>query len=79
MGVIVMNKKEQKLYIRGLSVIHGKLKISEFSTLINKSYRQSQRIIKKKFIKTEKSYKKRLSALHWKIRKKKRAKNIRTR
>jgi hypothetical protein len=42
-----MKKKDQKTYNLALEVIHGKLNIKEFSILIDKSYRQSRRIIKK--------------------------------
>jgi len=42
-----MKKKDQKTYNLAQEVIHGKLNIREFSILIDKSYRQSRRIIKK--------------------------------
>lgn len=47
MGVVVMDDKEQKIYNLGLEVIHQRLTIVEFSTLIKKSYSQSKRIIRK--------------------------------
>ena len=47
MGEIVMSKKEQKLYEQAVQVICERLTIVEFAILSNKSYRQSQRIIKK--------------------------------
>lgn len=46
MGEIIMSTKEQNLYHQAMSVIDKRLTISEFSILINKSYRQSRRIIK---------------------------------
>lgn len=42
-----MSRKEQKLYEQALQVICKRLTIDEFSQLSGKSYRQSQRIIKK--------------------------------
>lgn len=42
-----MSIKELKYYRLGMDVIDGKISIKEFSTLIGKSYRQSQRIVKK--------------------------------
>lgn len=42
-----MSEKEQKHYQLALEVIHGRLTIVEFSILIQKSYSQSKRIIKK--------------------------------
>lgn len=45
-GIIVMNRREQKRYELALEVIHGRLTIAEFSILIEKSYRQAQRILK---------------------------------
>lgn len=53
-----MSQKELKHYRLAMEVIEGKLTIIEFAIQINKSYRQSQRIIKK--IKTKGS----LGALH---------------
>ena len=47
MGEILMSKKEQKMYEQAIQVICKRLTIDEFSKLNNKSYRQSQRIIKK--------------------------------
>lgn len=47
MGAIFMTEKEQKRYEQAMQVIHGRLTIKEFSTLINKSYSQAKRIIKK--------------------------------
>ena len=46
-GVISLDRNEQRMYTLALDVIYQKLTIKEFSVLINKSYRQSQRIIKK--------------------------------
>jgi transposase-like protein len=43
---ISMEAKELKIYRLALKVLNGKLTIKEFSELIGKSYRQSQRIIK---------------------------------
>lgn len=42
-----MSRKDQKVYQSCLDVIHGKLTIKEFSILIGKSYRQSQRLVQK--------------------------------
>ena len=42
-----MSKKEIKHYRLAMDVIENRLSIAEFSYLIGKSYRQSQRIIKK--------------------------------
>lgn len=47
MGEIVMSPKNQKMYELAVQVLCKRLSIVEFSILINKSYRQSQRIIKK--------------------------------
>jgi hypothetical protein len=47
MGEIVMSTKEQKIYEQAIQVICKRLTIVEFAQLNNKSYRQSQRIIKK--------------------------------
>ncbi len=47
MGVITMSDKEQKTYELSLQVIHNRLSIVEFSILINKSYSQAKRIIKR--------------------------------
>lgn len=44
-GCVVMKKKDQKLYSNALEVIEGRLSLSEFSVLSEKSYRQSQRIV----------------------------------
>jgi len=45
MDVVTMDRNAQKIYTLACDVIYGKLTICEFSLLINKSYRQSQRII----------------------------------
>ena len=42
-----MSKQELKTYRHAMNVIEGRLSITEFSLLINKSYRQAQRVIKK--------------------------------
>ena len=47
MGEIVMSLKEQKIYEQAIQVICKRLSIVEFAQLNNKSYRQSQRLIKK--------------------------------
>lgn len=47
MGKVSMDAKQLKVYRLGLEVLNGKLSIKEFSRLIGKSYRQSQRIIKR--------------------------------
>jgi transposase len=47
MDGIIMSKKELNIYRHAMNVIEGRLSITEFSMMINKSYRQSQRIIKK--------------------------------
>jgi hypothetical protein len=47
MGEIVMNSHDQKMYELATQVLCKRLTIVEFSILINKSYRQSKRIIKK--------------------------------
>ena len=47
MGEVLMSTKEQKMYEQAIQVICKRLTIMEFSELNNKSYRQSQRIIKK--------------------------------
>lgn len=46
-GVVVMKKSELRKYNLAREVLLGKLSIIEFSMLINKSYRQAQRIVKK--------------------------------
>jgi len=47
MGEIVMSNHDQKVYELSVQVLCKRLSIVEFSILINKSYRQSKRIIKK--------------------------------
>jgi transposase len=47
MGIVTMSLSELKIYRLGISVIEGKTTIAQFSIIINKSYRQSQRIIQK--------------------------------
>lgn len=47
MGAIVMNSSEQRIYKLAMEVLHDRLSLKEFSLLIGKSYRQSQRIIGK--------------------------------
>lgn len=47
MGKVSMDAKQLKIYRLGCEVLAGKLSIKEFSDLIGKSYRQSQRIIKR--------------------------------
>lgn len=47
MGTIIMKKSEQKIYDLAIEVLHDRLTLVEFSLLSGKSYRQSQRIIKK--------------------------------
>lgn len=47
MGQITMDGKTLRTYKLGCEVIAGKYSITEFATLIGKSYRQSQRIIAK--------------------------------
>jgi len=47
MGIVTMSLKELKTYRLGQDVIEGKITIAQFSLLINKSYRQCQRIIQK--------------------------------
>ena len=47
MGKITMSQKQIKHYRLAMDVIERKLTITEFSVLINMSYRQAQRIIKK--------------------------------
>lgn len=42
-----MSSKELKFYRHAMNVLEGRLSISEFAILINKSYRQSQRIVAK--------------------------------
>ena len=42
-----MSKQELKTYRHAMNVIEGRLSITEFALLIDKSYRQAQRIIKK--------------------------------
>lgn len=44
-GCVVMSASDQKKYSRVLDVIAGRLSIGELSLLIDKSYRQSQRIV----------------------------------
>jgi hypothetical protein len=46
-GVITMSCKELNYYRHAMNVLEGKLSIVEFALLINKSYRQAQRIINK--------------------------------
>ena len=46
-GSVVMNSREQRCYNLAVSVIEGRLSIVEFSLLVGKSYRQSQRIIRR--------------------------------
>ncbi len=58
MGGIIMSSKKLKIYRHAMNVIEGRLSISEFSILINKSYRQSQRIV------TKVRHKKALGCLH---------------
>lgn len=45
--VVMMTKSDQKIYTYASDVLYGKLSIKEFSILIDKSYRQAQRIVKK--------------------------------
>lgn len=47
MGKISMDTKQLKIYRLACEVLAGKLSIKEFSNLIGKSYRQSQRIVKR--------------------------------
>ena len=47
MGEIIMSTKDQKVYELAVQVLCKRLTITEFSFLINKSYRQAQRIVKK--------------------------------
>jgi transposase len=47
MGKVSMDAKQLKIYRLGCEVLAGKLSIKEFSELIGKSYRQSQRIVKR--------------------------------
>jgi len=47
MGEVVMSKHDQKMYELAIQVLCKRLTIVEFSVLVNKSYRQSKRIIKK--------------------------------
>lgn len=47
MGTVSMDAKQLKIYRLAIEVLNGKLSIKEFSKLIGKSYRQSQRIIKR--------------------------------
>lgn len=44
-GCIVMSTEDQKKYLNALEVIEGRLGLAEFGLLMNKSYRQSQRIV----------------------------------
>lgn len=57
-GVITMSCKELNYYRHAMNVLEGKLSIVEFALLINKSYRQAQRIINKIKLK------KQLGAIH---------------
>ena len=45
---VIVNSKQQNIYNLAVQVLHERLTIIEFSVLTNKSYRQSQRIIKLK-------------------------------
>lgn len=47
MGEVLMSTKDEKIYQLAIQVLCNRLTIVEFSTLTGKSYRQSQRIIKK--------------------------------
>jgi len=47
MGKIEMSQKSFKQYRLGIEVLEGKLTIADYAILINKSYRQAQRIINK--------------------------------
>lgn len=47
MGKVSMDAKQLKTYRLACEVLAGKLSIKEFSKLIGKSYRQSQRIVKR--------------------------------
>jgi hypothetical protein len=47
MGKIEMSQKTFKQYRLGIEVLEGKLTIADYAILINKSYRQAQRIINK--------------------------------
>lgn len=47
MGKVSMNANQLKLYRLACEVMAGKITIKEFSRLVGKSYRQSQRIIKR--------------------------------
>ena len=42
-----MRKKELKTYRHAMNVIEGRPSIAEFALLVNKSYRQAQRVIKR--------------------------------
>jgi len=44
---VIVNSKQQNIYNLAVQVLHERLTIVEFSLLANKSYRQSQRIIKR--------------------------------
>lgn len=44
-GCIVMSALDQKKYLNALEVIEGRLSLPEFGLLMEKSYRQSQRIV----------------------------------
>ena len=44
-GCVVMSALDQKRYLNALEVIEGRLNLSEFGLLMEKSYRQSQRIV----------------------------------
>lgn len=47
MGTVIMKKEEQKIYNLAIEVLYDRLTLKEFSLLIGKSYRQSQRIVQK--------------------------------
>ena len=44
-GCVVMSAQDQKNYSNALEVIEGRLSLMELSLLIEKSYRQCQRIV----------------------------------
>src|ERR1017187_1591264 len=46
-GMVTMDKDEQRTYSLALEVLFNRLTIVEFSLMIGKCYRQSQRILKK--------------------------------
>lgn len=54
MGKVSMDAKQLKLYRLACEVIAGKIQLKEFSELTGKSYRQSQRIVKR--VQTEDFY-----------------------